>query len=268
MAVKEYEMIPLFEKFIEDSYKGKRLKPNGSRIRSQTVDNYVYVNRYLKEYQLKYEISLRIKVISGGNKRVLLAEKKYWKTFYLRFTDFLYTKKDCFDNYVGTVIKIIRMFFNYLNRELAIQTGEFHKSFYICREEVPIITLLPAQLQFLIKDQTFAAGLSRSVQKAKDIFVFGCTVALRVSDLFAIRFNDIEHIGTDSYLAVKTIKTNTLIRIKLPGYAISIIKKFQLTAKRRKTIFPPIPPSRFNNQLKLIACLAGWTQACLFTGRY
>ena len=113
MAAREYTLIPLFERFIKDSYKGKRLKADGNRIRPQTIDNYVYVLRYLKEYQVNHEIILRIKVIRGGDKRVLIAEKNYWKKFYLNFTDFLYTRKDCFDNYVGTVIKTIRIFFNY-----------------------------------------------------------------------------------------------------------------------------------------------------------
>ena len=239
MATKEYQLVPLFEQFIKDSYKGKRLKSDGNRIRPQTVDNYVYVLRYIKEYELLYGINLRIKIIGSWNKRLLIAEKKYWKKFYLNFTNFLYINKDCFDNYVGTVIKTIRIFFNYLNRELSIATGEFYKSFYICKEDVPIITLLPEQLQFLIGNSEFETRLTRSLQKTKDIFVFGCTVALRVSDLFAIKFSDIEYIGQHCYLPVKTIKTNTLVRIKLPEYAVAILKKFKENSRIRKTIFPP-----------------------------
>jgi len=258
MTTKEYTLLPLFEKFINYSYKGKRLKPDGNRIKPQTVDNYQYVLRYLKEYEAEYDIVLRIKVINSNNKRVFIAERNYWKKFYLQFTNFLYQEKNCYDNYVGTVIKTIRIFFNFLNKDIGISTGVFYKSFYVCREEVPIVTLMPEQLQFLINDTVFDEQLNRSLQKAKDIFVFGCTVALRVSDLFAIKFTDIESMGPHYYLPVKTIKTGTAVRIKLPAYAITIIEKFKSTARGRKAIFPPVPRTRFNNQLKAIAELAGW----------
>ena len=259
MTTKEYALVPLFEKFIAYSYKGKRLKPDGNRIKPQTVDNYVYVLRYLKEYQETYETVLRIKVIKSHNRRLLTTERNYWKKFYLQFTNFLYHRKNCYDNYVGTVIKVIRNFFSFLNRELDIVTGVFYKSFYVCREEIPVITLLPQQLHFLITNKVFEDSLSKTLQKAKDIFVLGCTVALRVGDLFAIRFTDVEQVGTHYYLQLKTIKTGSFVRIKLPGYVIAIIKKFEGLARGRKTVCPPIPRTRFNNQLKLIAKLAGWT---------
>ena len=50
MAIGEYPFIPLFEQFIKDSYKGKRLKPDGKKIRPQTIDNYVYVLNHLKAF--------------------------------------------------------------------------------------------------------------------------------------------------------------------------------------------------------------------------
>ncbi len=259
MTTKEYLLIPLFEQFIKDSYKGKRLKADGNKIKPQTVNNYNYVLRYLQEYQAKEQTLLRIKVFKGENKRTFASERKYWKKFYLQFTGFLYTKKNCYDNYVGNVIKTIRIFFNYLNRERGIATGDFYKSFYVCREEVPIVTLMPGQLQFLINNREFDAKLSKTLLKSKAIFVFGCTVALRVSDLFNIKFSDIEKLGEACYLPVKTIKTGTTVRIKLPAYAMNIVEQFRLEAKKRKTIFPPIPKTRFNNHLKEITALAGWT---------
>ena len=259
MTAKEYPLTPLFERFIKDSYKGKRLKADGSKIKPQTVDNYNYVLRYLKEYEIKQVTVLRIKTFKGENKRAFTTERNYWKKFYMQFTNFLYNNKNCYDNYVGTVIKTIRIFFNYLNLEMGIKTGDFYKSFYVCREEVPIVTLMPEQLHFLINNEAFEKGLTKSLQKSKAIFVFGCTVALRVSDLFNIRFSDIEQVGAAHYLPVKTIKTGTAVRIKLPAYAVNIIEQFKVTAKKRKAIFPPIPNTRFNNQLKTITALAGWT---------
>ncbi|MFN8243019.1 MAG: tyrosine-type recombinase/integrase [Ferruginibacter sp.] len=259
MTTKEYPLIPLFEKFISQSFKGRRLKPDGSRIKPQTVTNYTYVLRYLQEYEQKNELELRVKMINGNNKRVFTAERNYWKRFYQQFTQFLYQEKNCYDNYVGTVIKIIRMFFNYLNKDLAIPTGPFYKNFYVCRENIPVVTLLPGQLQFLINDKAFDERLTKPLRKAKNIFVFGCTVALRASDLFSIRFTDIEKLDSGYYLPVTTQKTGTAVRIKLPAYAVEIIETFKAGARGRKAIFPPIPLNRFNKQLKMIAEMAGWT---------
>jgi site-specific recombinase XerD len=259
MTTKEHLVLPLFEKFLRDSYKGKRLKADGTKIKVQTINNYDYVYKYLLEYETKFDIKLRVKVFSIANKRMFLAEHKYWKKFYHEFTNYLYGKKNCFDNYVGSVIKVIRVFFNYVNKDLGIATGDFYKGFYVCKEEVPIITLLPEQLQFLINETSFHEKLTPSLLKTKHIFVFGCTVALRVSDLFAIKFTDIEKRADAYYLPVKTIKTSTAVRIKLPDYAMVIVEHFRLTAKKRKTIFPPIPRTRFNDQLKTIAEAANWT---------
>lgn len=260
MSVKEYPLIPLFERFVKYSYRGRRLKPDGSRLRPQTVNNYNYVLRYLQEFEKEQNTVLRIKPLTTSNKRLLTAERNYWRKFYLQFTDYLYQVKDCFDNYVGAVIKVIRIFFNFLEKEIGIATGGFHKNFYVCREEVPIVTLMPEQLQYLISNQALEQQLTRSICKSKDIFVFGCTVALRVSDLFSIRFSDIEKVGDSHYLSVTSIKTSASVKIKLPGYAMQIIEKFRLTAKKRKTIFPPIPLNRFNQHLKIIAFESGWTK--------
>ena len=259
MTTKEYSMVALFQQFINDSYKGKRLKADGGKIKPQTISNYNYALKYLHEYESSNKIVLRIKVIRGENKRAFEIERNYWKKFYLHFTGFLYTQKNCYDNYVGTIIKTIRIFFNYLNSEKGINTGEFYKSFYVCKEDVPIITLMPGQLQFLINNKAFEESLTNYQQRAKAIFVFGCTVALRISDLFNIKFNDIEKVGDRYYLAVKTIKTGISVRIKLPRYAIDIIEQFKKVSGKRETIFPFIQPARFNYQLKAIAATAGWT---------
>jgi integrase len=260
MITKEYPFIPLFEKFLSYSYKGKRLKANGDRIKPQTITNYEYVLRYIKEYEAVYCTILRIRPLVGSNMRSNLIERHYWRKFYLQFTNYLYHQKKFYDNYVGGVIKVIRIFFNFLNKELCIPTGSYHQSFYVNREDIPIVTLMPDQLQFLINDVAFHCRLSKTLAKSKNIFVFGCTVALRASDLFALRFGDIEKVGDSFYLSVITCKTGTQVRIKLPGYALDIINQFKLTAKGRKSIFPPIPLNRFNKHLKEITRMAGWVK--------
>lgn len=187
-------------------------------------------------------------------------KKKYWAEFYCQFTRYLFEEKGFYDNYVGQVCKNLKAFFNFLNEEKAISTQQFFKKFYVLKEEIPIICLLPEQLQFLICNSRFHESLSPSLQKSKMIFVFGCTVALRRGDLFAIKPTDLEQRKNDTYLCVKTRKTGQLVRIKLPSYAVEIAGWFSRQARNRSTLFPNIPPSRFNHHIKQIAELAGFTQ--------
>ena len=89
MTSKERTLLPLFEKFIQDSAKGRRLKPDGSRIKPQTVKNYGYVLKLLQEFETDQKVLLRVLTNPGNNMPIVLAEKKYWKKFYTLFTDFL-----------------------------------------------------------------------------------------------------------------------------------------------------------------------------------
>ena len=52
MPTKDHLLVPLFERFIKESYLGKRAKPDGSRIKKQSIRNYEYVLEYLKGYEL------------------------------------------------------------------------------------------------------------------------------------------------------------------------------------------------------------------------
>ena len=47
---KVYEFIPLFEKFVQDSKRGKRLKKNGAQIKEGTIHNYEYTLRLVKMF--------------------------------------------------------------------------------------------------------------------------------------------------------------------------------------------------------------------------
>jgi hypothetical protein len=64
--------------------------------------------------------------------------------------------------------------------------GSFHKKFYAPHEEIEIIVLTPERLNYLIHDKELHKKLTPDLKKVKDVFVFGCSVALRYSDLIAL----------------------------------------------------------------------------------
>lgn len=254
---KSLDFIPLFKQFIRDSESGKRLKKNGERITSGSINNYKYVLQNLMQFSSETNFDLRVCSILRLTTRELKSEKAYWKKFYKNFTEYMY-KKGCFDNYVGSNIKVIRTFFNYLKDEKDLYIGDFHMQFYVRKEEIDILVLSPEQLKFLIHDTDFESKLTSTQIKLKDIFVFGCTTGLRFSDIFLLTNKNFEQTGGDWYLKTKSKKTKTYSFIKLPNYAIEVFKKYKSNSNNA-LLFGEKNLSNFNRSLKRIGELAGFT---------
>jgi site-specific recombinase XerD len=265
MKVKTYKSLDffaLYQKFISDSKKGRRLQPNGKRISVGTVQNYYYTYLLLQRFCQEKQFNLRIHSTRRLHQRQLATEKNYWKKFYKQFTDYLYDDLGYFDNYTGVTIKNIRTFFNYLNKDLAISTGEFHKFLYVRKEEISIFPLLPEELNFLVHDKSFEATLKPRMKEVKDFFVFGCTVALRFSDLVSLQKTNIRMVNSQYYLAVRSLKTSTDTLIKLPFYAIDILNRYH---KLKKRLLPKFNIVNLNKFIKLLLQQAGFTHPVYVT---
>ena len=247
-ATKETSIIffKLFRQFIKEMQTGKRLKPDGKRVREATVNTYLYTYKLLIRFHEEKDFNLFIQPITKNFKEQGEL-RKYWKSFYFKFTDFLFKDLNHHDNYVGHVIKCIRTFFNYLNKEKDQNIGNFHLSFYPPKEEISIIALNPTQLNYLIYDKDLQLTLNKRLAKIKDMFVFGCTVCLRVSDLLNLHQQNLFFEQDTCYLRVYSQKTNKFTSIKLPDYAIQIINKYKSKTRR---VFPKISYFQFNDSLK------------------
>lgn len=81
--------------------------------------------------------------------------------------------------------------------------------------------------------------------------MFGCTVALRVSDLMALTNENLEMYNSNYYIKTNSQKTSTKSSIKLPDYAISILKKYD--SKKQKTLLPTLSVAWYNTALKKLA---------------
>jgi len=236
-----------FRLFIKETGNGRRLKKDGKKIRGGTVDTYIYTYKLLERFCAEKNFELKLTIVKKQRQRELETLRKYWKKFYAEFTDYLYKDLDYYDNYVGLVIKSIRTFFNYLQEDKNMNVGLFHKSFYVPKEEIPIIALTPDQMTYLINNKNLNEILPEHLHRIKDMFVFGCTVCVRVSDLLTIKHQNIVTENAASYLRLYSQKTNTFTSVKLPSYAIEIAERYK---SRRATVFPPISDARFNIALK------------------
>lgn len=251
ISVAEY-----FQQFIKDSLSGKRLPASSKRISSGTIKNYCYVQKLLLEFEDKMQISLRVQLLNRASMRTLQKEKKYWNKFYLQFSNFLFKEKGFYDNYSSSVFKILKAFFNYLQTEKGFSVGNYHKAFKIPHQPITPVVLQPEQLQFLITNEEFEVSLNPSLRRVKDIFVFGCTVALRISDLMRLEKKNIIYTGDEVYLKLFTQKTTTEVKVPLPDYAIAIINRYKRQAG--KYILPRLASPYLNIQIKNLIRKAGW----------
>jgi len=245
--------LALINDFINDSYAGRRTKKNGTRISNGTIQNYEYLKKCMQEFALQSSFELKLFVLNNLTQNEKERANRYYKKFYTAFTNFMYHQKGYYDNYVGLIIKCLRSFFNYLEEERNISIGTFHRSFYVPVEEIPIIALSQEQLSYIIHNPEFVQQIQEhQLEKVKDIFVFGCTVALRVSDLLNLSRKNLTVQNGNTYIRVKSQKTGTSTSIKLPPYCVAILNKYKSRSSR---LLPAISMAWFNTKLKEMALL-------------
>jgi integrase len=256
----EYQLLPLLLKFISEVRRGKHIQKSGKVIKKSSLENYRHLYNLLEQYTASRGVELRLKTVTRMPQREFKAEQKYWKKFYMEFTAFLYDDLKHFDNYVTMMVKLLRSFFNYLNQEKGLDIGTFHKNFHSAGEEIEIVVLTPERLHFLTHSEEFRETLDEKLRKVKDIFVFGCTVGLRYSDLMALAPINIESLDGKVYLSVKSKKTQTQTRVKLPDYALQILERYKGPKKR---LLPYYHKVYMNKYLKELMEKAGWTEPFL-----
>ena len=247
-------LIPLFKKFIWETEKGKRLQKDGKSISKSTLSNYRALLSNLIKYEEVFKEVIWVNTRYKYLKRNFLSERKAHQKFYKQFTDMLYNKS-CTDNYVGMLIKTLRTFYAYLNQVKGYVTGGFYKDFHAVKEEIPIIVLSQDYLRKLLSDEPFHERLSKEFQISKDIFVVGCTIGLRFSDIIKLTNKNWQLQGDNHYIVTLSKKTSVETRIKIPLYIVQIINKYK---SQYNTLLPPMSLNKFNGDLKQLCFRAGW----------
>jgi integrase len=254
--IKKKEMIPLFEKFIQESKNGSRIQKNGKRISLSSITSYKNTLNYIIKINNKSQSPIAISCNFKKNRQEIIAESKYWASFFVQFKKEMYLN-GCSDNYVGLNIKNLKTFFKYLESEKFFPASDFYKKFYPPHFETQIFVLEQDKLRFLISNLDFENTLSDDLKTIKDIFVVGCTISLRYSDLISLKKTNLHYANNNQYIVTTSKKTNTQTRIKIPNHIKEIIDKYK---KRKNTkLFPEISLWNFNRYIKILGELAGWT---------
>lgn len=240
----------LMDQFINDTYSGRRIRKNGARIKDSTIRNYTILKKLLVEFVSLRNFELRIYLVNNLSPLDRQKARLYNVQFYQQFTSFMYDVKDHYDNYVGMQIKTLRSFYNYLETECDLSIGKYHKSFFVPNEQVEIVVLTNEQLKYMICNKAFNYKIrNANLEWVKDVFVFGCVVALRISDLLKLSIQHLHHKEDSFYIRIKSQKTNTYTSVKLPGFAVDIVEKYK---SENGKLLPNITINYFNERLKLL----------------
>lgn len=256
MKRNQYHIEELFQKYRMETLKNHRRKPDGTNLSQGTKRNIEVLFSILIEFREHSNYNFIITLYLTNNKRTFKQLSNRYALFYKKFTDYLFDERDMTDNSVGSHIKNLKCFFRWLNEEHGLITGPFYKRFFVWREDIPIVVLNEAQLRYLIFDNAFHESLSPKLQRAKDIFVFGCTVGLRVGDLLNLKKSNIQYSQEGIHVVNISAKSGTRTTIKLPEYAENILKRRWTKSTR---LFRPMGAGNLNKYIKEICQLADFT---------
>ncbi len=224
-----------YEKFIESS-KG--------RVVNDVIKDYRSLKKHLKAYE--------------KHKRTKVSFDSFGFTFYQQFVNYLtYNavkpdgEKGLATNTVGKQIKNLKVFLNHCFKHEIVERFDL-SNFKTLSEEVDKIYLSVDEIQ-MIYDKDLSEYLE--LEESRDLFVLGCYLGLRFSDLIRLRPEMIE----GEMVRIQMSKTGTTVVIPLHRISKEIINKYNGN-------FPKAVNSmKFNSDIKEIGKLAGIKNQVLTT---
>ena len=236
---------------------GQRRTATGKKINKNTIVFYECVLKLLQEYEYQKETAIGFRLLPKQSIRINTIEKKYWLKFYNIFSKFLYSKGYS-DGYVGSIWKSLKTFVRWIIKEKALPIAPVYNWFTITQTQYNPIILSVPKLQFLITDELYTTGLTANLIRVKDIFLAGCTLGLRFSDLMGLKKNNLITEDGQLYIILYTIKTGSYTKIPVPDYLSTIFKTYR--TNKGKFLLPQYSNARFNILIKRLGEKIGWTE--------
>lgn len=237
----------IFEVFTEHNDEQKKLVGNGVSKATYWVSEYTF--RLLKEFvQRKY-------------KRTDLYLRELNLSFIQSFHAFLKVDKGMAQNSSTKHLKLLKKIVNLAVANSYMTYNPFN-IYKVEREPVEIEFLDEEELRRIIN---FDTPLPR-LEKAKDMFLFGCFTGLSYIDIKTLAPEHFEkdHAGR-IWIKKRRVKTGVLSRIPLLPIAKLILDKY----KGNEKLLPIQDPADINKYLKDIAILCGIKKRiCFHTSRH
>lgn len=225
----------LIEKFRsgEIKYKGKS-KTQG------TLDTYTTTLNHLKEFEKEKKYRIDFDTIN--------------RDFYNKFVDYL-EKKGRMPNTIGRNIKDIKTFMGEaFDMDLTTNLSFKKKYFVTPGEESDSVYLTETEILKLYRHDL---SEKKSLERVRDLFVFGCWVGLRFSDYSDIKPENIVQIDGEYFIKVKAKKTSQEVIIPTNPIILDIFKKYDdMPNKLPKSI----SNQKFNKYIKDVLKDAGFEE--------
>lgn len=206
------------------------IKTRKKDLSIDSIKKFTTIKNHLKEFE-KTEMTK-------------LSFEKINMLFYDKILEFLLYEKKMVNNSAYKIIGLLKIFLKWAN-ERGLNSSLTFQKFKVKEEKVDIVTLTAEELS-KISELDFSNN--NRLEKARDLFLFGCFTGGRFSDLYKIEWTDIKE--NTWYLHVK--KTRDVLEIPLLDEAVSIIEKY----KNQLTPLPRVSNQKLNVYIKEVCALA------------
>jgi len=182
--------------------------------------------------------------------------QQYYDEFYRQFNIDTKPPVKYTDNYIASVLKMLKTFLNHMNK-MKVTSNKVAKSI-IARAEV---YAEPIFLTIEERDRLYDFDLTHHVRLklARDIFVFQCLVGCRIGDLYDLTKANIKGDWLEYYpkksLNGKYIHHTQKVRVPLGDKAMNIINRYADDA--RDELFPFKAGIYYNREIKILLLLCG-----------
>lgn len=230
---------------------------------------------YLVSY-IKRELTSQLEITNKGtikNKTTMLnhvanfeKEKNYRtelknvdRKYIMQFFNWL-VEKGQINSTANTQIVKLKSFLNQAQKD-GLEVNNTYKNFTVKNDDLEVIALdfkefqlirdldLSTQKYYEFKQLRDATKIGyKSLERVRDIFLFGCYTGLRFSDLMELKEENIK----DDYIILSIKKTKQKQEIPLLKQALQIINKYRSPL----SILPKISNQKFNQYIKLVCELA------------
>src|ERR1035437_6240551 len=199
-----------------------------------SIRKFTTIKKHLEEYEKTTRLELSF------NKIDLL--------FYDRFLTHLINIKGLANNSAYKLIGLLKIFLNW-TFDRGINQFTHFKKFKIKEDRIEIISLTEEELTTLYN---IDLNDNKRLERARDLFLFGCHTGGRFGDLVKLEHEDIRN----GNWVLRTGKTKDILEIPLDDYALSLLAKYSEDEKP----LPRLSNQKLNSYIKEVCKKAGFNE--------
>lgn len=194
-----------------DRFIAGEIKAKGKNKSANTLQNYNTVKGHLKDYEKKVKAKITFESVNLD--------------FFYSYVSYLQKIKKLATNTIAKDITVLKVFMGEAVDLGLTNNMQFkHKKFAV--QEAPTDAAYLTD-QEIIKIWRLDLSNNKRLERAKDLFVFGCYVGLRFSDYSTIKPENIVTIEGEQFIKIVTTKTQDLVIIPCNPIVLQIFEKYK-----------------------------------------